>query len=155
MGELKYFLGMQVIQEDGKVWIGQPSYTENILKKFGMENCKAVATPADPNSKLTQADSDNVPYNQFEYQSVVGSLLYLSSVSRPDIAFAVSNVARYSSNPTKEHWVALKRILRYLKGTVNYGILFTCNVESECVGFSDADWAGDVNDRKSTSGYLF
>ncbi|XP_067034756.1 uncharacterized protein [Acropora muricata] len=120
-----------------------------------MENCRPVATPADPNSKLTQAGSDNVPYDQFEYQSVVGSLLYLSSVSRPDITFAVSNVARYSSNPTKEHWLALKRILRYLKGTVNYGILFSCNVESECVGFSDADWAGDVNDRKSTSGYLF
>ena len=110
MGELKYFLGKQVIQEDGKVWIGQPSYTENILKKFGMENCKPVATPADPNSKLTQADSENVP-NQFEYQSVIGSSRYLSSVSRPDIAFAVSNVARYSSNPTKEHWVALKRML--------------------------------------------
>ncbi|KAK3719576.1 hypothetical protein QZH41_006798 [Actinostola sp. cb2023] len=115
MGELKYFLGVQVIQEDGKVWIGQPTYTENILKKFGMENCKPVSTPVDPNFKLTKAGADNVPHNQSDYQSVVGSLLYLSSVSRPDIAFAVSNVARYSSNPTNEHWAAVKRILRYLK----------------------------------------
>ncbi|KAK3725314.1 hypothetical protein QZH41_002591 [Actinostola sp. cb2023] len=131
MGELKYFLGVQVIQEDGKVWIGQPTYTENILKKFGMENCKPVSTPVDPNFKLTKAGADNVPHNQSDYQSVVGSLLYLSSVSRPDIAFAVSNVARYSSNPTNEHWAAVKRILRYLKGTVNYGLLFTSDVDSE------------------------
>lgn len=155
MGELKYFLGIQVIQEDGKVWIGQPTYTENILKKFGMEDCKPVSTPVDANSKLTNADADNVPHNQSDYQSAVGSLLYLSSATRPDIAFAVSNVARYCSNPTSEHWTAVKRILRYLKGTVNYGVFFTNEMESECVGFSDADWAGDVNDRKSTSGYLF
>ena len=86
MGQLKYFLGVQVIQEDGKVWIGQPTYTENILNKFGMENCKPVSNSVDGNSKLTNADANNLPHNQSDYQSAVGSLLYLSSVTRPDIA---------------------------------------------------------------------
>ena len=77
MGELKYFLVVQVIKEGGKVWIGQPTYTENILNKFGMKNCKPVSTPVDANSKLTNADANNLPHNQSDYQSAVGSLLYL------------------------------------------------------------------------------
>ncbi|KAK3732471.1 hypothetical protein QZH41_003774 [Actinostola sp. cb2023] len=159
MGELKYFLGVQVIQEDGKVWIGQPTYTENILKKFGMENCKPVSTPVDPNFKLTKAGADNVPHNQSDYQSVVGSLLYLSSVSRPDIAFAVSNVARYSSNPTNEHWAAVKRILRYLKGTVNYGLLFTSDVDSDffvtALEMGENRFDGDEMKPRSDELYVF
>ena len=155
MGELKYILGIQVIQEDGKVWIGQSTYTENILKKSGMENCKPVETPVDLNSKLVKATKDSELSNKEEYQSAVGSLLYLSSATRPDITFAVNNVAKFTANPTKEHWIAVKRIFRYLKGTVNYGLLYSENASPDCVGFSDADWAGDLNDRKSTSGYTF
>ena len=89
------------------------------------------------------------------YQSAVGSLQYLSTMTRPDISFAVSNVAKFCSKPSKEHWVAVKRIMRYLKGTLNYGLLYKKNKLNTCVGYSDADWAGDVNDRKSTSGYIF
>ncbi len=155
MGELKYILGLQVIHENGKIWIGQPTYTESILKKFGMENCKTLETPVDPSSKLVKATEDSELFNKEEYQSAVGSLLYLSSATRPDITFAVNNVAKFSANPTKEHWTAVKRIFRYLRGTVNYGLLYTENGSPDCVGFSDADWAGDLNDRKSTSGYTF
>lgn len=78
---------------------------------------------------------------------------YLSSTTRPDIAFAVSNVAKFSANPTKEHWSAVKRILR--KGTPDYGLQFSADCSSTCIGFSDADWAGDASDRKSASGYTF
>ena len=155
MGELKYILGLQVIQEDGKVWIGQPTYTASIIKKYGMENCKPVETPVDLSSKLVSAMEDSELFNKEEYQSAVGSLLYLSSATRPDITFAVNNVAKFSANPTNEHWTAVKRIFRYLKGTVNYGLLYSENASPDCVGFSDADWAGDLNDRKSTSGYTF
>jgi hypothetical protein len=88
-----------------------------------------------------------------EYQSAVGSLLYLST--RPDIVYAVSNIARFSSEPTKQHWTAVKRILRYLNGTQNFGLLYKKTENTEIVGFSDADLAGDLNDRKSTSGYIF
>ncbi len=81
--------------------------------------------------------------------------MYLSVSTRPDITYAVGNLARYTSKPTKAHWTALKRVLRYLKGTIHYGILYAQNESTICVGYSDSDWAGDVNDRKSTSGYLF
>ncbi len=87
-------------------------------------------------------------FNKEEYQSAVGSLLFLSSATRPDVTFAVNNVAKFLANPTKEHWTAVKRILRYLLGTVNYGSLYTENASPDCVGFSDADWAGDLNDER-------
>ena len=81
--------------------------------------------------------------------------MYLSICTRPNIAYAVSYLARFSSKPNKSHWTAAKRVLRYLKGTADHGIVFTKSESDECVGFSDADWAGDQQDRKSTSGYLF
>ena len=90
MVELKYILGLQVIQENGKVWIGQPTYTENFLKKFGMESCKTLETPVDSSSRLVKASEDSELFNKEEYQSAVGSLLYLSSATRPDITLQIS-----------------------------------------------------------------
>ena len=81
--------------------------------------------------------------------------MYLAVSTRSDIAFAVNNLARFSSNPQKERWTALKRILRYLKGTTNIGILYKQDGSDKCIGYSDVDWAGDTSDRKSTSGYMF
>ena len=89
------------------------------------------------------------------YQSAVGSLLYLSTKTRPDIADAVGNVARFCSKPSVQHWKAVKRILRYLRGSVNYGLMYSQNQNNVAVGYSDADWAGDLDNRKSTSGYIF
>ena len=157
MGKLHHFLGMTVVQDEEQksVWIGQPAYTENLLKKFGMHDCKPVSTPMDIGSKLVIATDEDVCVDQQLYQSAIGSLMYLSVSSRPDITYAVGNLARFSSKPTKEHWTALKRVLRYLKGTMKHGILYSQKGSGECVGYSDADWAGDINDRKSTSGYVF
>ena len=149
MGTLNYFVGMQVIQESGKVFIGQPTYTEKVLRKFGIDNAKPVDTPVDPSSKLVKAADESELHNQAEYQSDVGSLLYLSSATRLDITFAVNNVAKFSENPTKEHRTTLKRIFRYLKGIVNYSLQYSSDASEECVGFCDADWAGDTNDQKS------
>ena len=139
----------------GSVWIGQCAYTESLLNKLGMEDCKPVSTPVDISSKLAHATDEDDSIDQQRYQSAIGSLMYLSVSTRPDISYAVSSLARFSSKPTKEHWTALKRLLRYLKGTTKYGILYTKGGASKCIGFSDADWAGDINDRKSTSGYVF
>ena len=148
---------MKVIQDETarKVCFGQQAYTEKLLKRFGMEKANPVATPVDTSNKLVKATESEECVDQQEYQSAVGSLLYLAVATRPDIAFAVSNVTKFSAQPTKQHWVAVKRILRYLKGTADYGLVFTHNAPGECVGYSDADWGGDLNDRKSTSGYLF
>lgn len=154
IGVLNYSLGMQVIQKSGKVWIGQPTFAEKVFSKFGMDNARPVDTPVDPNSKLIKAVDESELHSQLEYQSAVGSLLYLSSATRPDITFAVTNVAKFSQKPTKEHWSAVKRIFRYLKGTVNYNPQYSRDAREECVGFCDADWAGDTNDRLSVE-WLF
>ena len=157
MGELHHFLGMKVVQdqETGNVWIGQKSYLENILRSFGMENCKAIHTPVDASTKLMKAVDNDTDVDQKLYQSAVGSLLYLSLATRPDITFAVSNVAKFCAKPSKQHWTAVKRIFRYLKGTQHYGLLYKKGNSDNCLGFSDADWGGDLDDWKSTSGYVF
>ena len=154
MGELKYFLGVKVVrQENGSIWIGQPSYTKAVLHKFNMHDSKPVATPVEIGTKLVKATDKDKLSDQEIYQSAVGCLLYLSTKTRPDIAYAVSNVAKFTAKPTAEHWTAVKRIMRYLKGTITCGLLYKNS--TELVGYSDADWAGDLNDRKSTSGYVF
>lgn len=153
LGEVKSFLGIQVHQTTDEIWIGQPAYTRSVLEKFGMCNSKPVATPVDSSTRLTYECGEKC--DQQLYQAVVGTLLYLSVWTRPDIGYAVSSVAKFCADPRKEHWVAVKRILRYLKGTTNFGLSYTRSDNSGCVGFSDSDWAGDSNDRKSTSGYLF
>ena len=157
LGKLHHFLGMKIVQNDatGDVWMGQPAYIERVLKKYGMQDAKSVSTPVDLGTKLAKfADGDEI-FDHSVYQSAIGSLLYLSTGTRPDIAFAVSNVAKFSSNPGTKHWKAVKRILRYLKGTAGLGLLYLATNTDELHGYSDSDWAGDLDDRKSTSGYLF
>ncbi len=157
LGELNYFLGVQVIQDhtDGKVWIGQSTFTESVLRKYGMEEAKSIKTPVNVNSKLVKASEESESADQGLYQSAVGSLLYLSSRTRPDI---VNSAACFCSNPTKEHWTAVKRIFRYLRGTTQFGllhVLYAKGESSDLIGYSDADWAGDCNVYKSTTGYMF
>ncbi len=157
LGELHFFLGVKIIQdrERGIIWLGQPSYTDNILQQFGMENSKPRRTPLDPSQKLVKGDENSVLFDQEVYQAAVGRLLYLSTRTRPDIAFAVSTIAKFTSRPTEEHWKAIKHLMRYIAGTRDFGLLFNTSESSDCVGFSDSDFAGDPDDRKSTSGYLF
>ena len=123
-----------------------------MLDKFGMDQAKPVSTPVDASAKLVQTSEDEETIDQVKYQSAVGSLLYLSMWTRRDITYAVGNAAKFCSNPSKEHWTAVKRIMRYLKGTIDYGLCYDRSSPGECVGYFDADWAGDLNDRKSTSG---
>lgn len=155
LGRLHYFLGMKVIQEGRIVWIGQPNYTKKVAERFGLQDAKPVSTPIEPGAKLVKAKDKQNLVDQWMYQSAVGSLLYLSVATRPDITYAVCKVARFSAEPDKSHWAAVKRIIRYLVGTAEFGLLYRKGVQEECVGYSDADWGGDLDDRRSTSGYLF
>ena len=134
--------------------VRQPAYTENLLKRLGMQNSKPTHTPVAVSSKLQLATNQGEPVNQTEYQSAIGTLMYLVVSTRLDIAFAVNNLACFSSNPQKEHWTALKRTLRHLKGTTNIGILYKQHGSDKCIGYSDTGWAGGTLDRKSTSGYI-
>ena len=130
--------------EVGKIWIGQPSYAQNVLEKSGLENCKPAASPVDTGTKLLKATENSELFDTILYQSAVGMLLYLSGWTRPDIMFTVSNVAKSCSMPTKKHWVAVERILRHLKGTINYGLMYS-KTDKTIIGYSDAEWAGDEN----------
>ena len=114
MGNLHHFLGVRIEQiRAGEIWIGQPTYTLAILKKFGMEDSKSAATPVEAGRKLVKVSADCELVNIEMYQSAVGSLLYLSTKTRPDIAYAVGKVARFCSKPSVQHWKAVKRIQRY------------------------------------------
>jgi hypothetical protein len=151
MGDVQKLLGMEVHRlADGSIFINQPRYIEKLLKRFGMEGCKPADTPM--SLKIAGSDKD---FDQVIYQSLTGGLTWPSLCTRPDISFAVGYLARWNSRPTEAHHTAQKRVLRYLKGTKYHGILFRAYPETRLVGFSDADWAGDTADRKSTSGNCF
>ena len=125
-----------------------------MLGKFGLEDANTVSTPADCNVKLIKDDHVSKPANQAEYQSMVGSLLYIAMGTRPDIAQAVGVVSKFCSNPTEAHKTAVKRIFRYLKKTMNLALKY-CKDEKQVTGFSDADWGSDLDDRRSTCGNVF
>ena len=140
LGELHYFLGVKIIQDHkkGVIWLGQPSYTNSILQQFRMDDSKQRRTPLDPSQKLVKGDENSELFDQEVYQSAVGRLLYLSTRTRPDIAFAVSTLAKFTSRPTEAHWTAVKHLLRYIAGTREFGLLFTMSDSSDCTGFSDS-----------------
>ena len=127
MGKLHHFLGMKIVQDENSedIWIGQPAYISKILHKFGMQDCKPVSTPVDPGAKLTKSSNTEDSHDRQRSQSAIGALLYLSVSTRPDITYSVGTLAKLSSNPTKQHWTALKRVMQYLKGTANYGIVYS------------------------------
>ena len=126
-----------------------------MIAQFNMQNAKTCKTPVNSSLKLSKGNEKSTYVDQELYQSAVGKLLYVSNRTRPDIAFAVSAVAKFTAKPTDQHRKAVKHILRYIAGTTNFGLQFTRSGSADCTGFSDADWAGDIDDRKSMSGYIF
>ena len=157
LGKLHYCLGITIEQDEDHKWlmIHQRHYIRSILEKYGMTDAKTVSTPADLSVKLEKIDSNSKAVDQTMYQSMVGSLLYAAIATRPDIAQAVGVVSKYNSNPTEAHLTAVKRVLRYLKGTMDLAIQYQPSEQPELVGYSDADWAGDLDDRHSTTGNIF
>ena len=123
-----------------------------MLKRFDYFDIKSITSPFDSSVHLTRNTGN--PVSQKSYSQQIGSLMYLANRNRPDIAFAVGRLSRYISNPNEEHWEALKRIFRYLKGTINYTLTYT-GFPSVLEGYSDANWITDSQDVKSTSGYVF
>ncbi|GMI64368.1 cysteine-rich RLK (RECEPTOR-like protein kinase) 8 [Hibiscus trionum] len=153
IGEMSYFLGVGVKKMEDGIFISQKKYAEQIVSKFRIKDCKPVATPAETSMKLS-IDSTREPVNPTLFKSVVGSLRHLA-ITRPYITYDVWLVSRFMENPKQDHWIAAKRILRYVKGTLDHGLFYKHSQNSKLVGYSDSDYGGDINDRKSTSGYLF
>lgn len=152
--DVSCFLGLEILQNaNGSIFVHQSAYAEKVLRKFNMQNCERVCTPSDANQNLhdfTESSASNYPYRE-----LVGSLMYLAVGTRPDIAHAVGVASRFLDKPMIVHERAAKRILKYLKGSLNFGILFSNSKINELGAYSDADFAGDVETRKSTSGYAF
>ncbi|KAL9252631.1 Retrovirus-related Pol polyprotein from transposon RE2-like protein [Drosera capensis] len=150
MGELKYFLGLQVQQRKQGIFINQSKYLKNTIKKYGLDNASHMKTPMSTSIKI-EKDKLGKKINQTMYRGIIGSLLYLTA-GRPDIKYAVCVCARYQSDPKESHYIVVKRILRYLKGTPNLGIWYPRESDFTLTGYSDADFAGCTVDRKCTSG---
>ena len=150
MGELKYFLGLQVDQRINGIFICQSKYLKELLKKYTMEDSASARTPSSTAAKLGACDS-YVKVDVSSYRGMIGSLLYLTS-SRPDIMYATFLCARFQADPRDIHLIVVKRILRYLKGTPNLGIWYPRDFGFNLLGYTDSDYVGSVVDRKSTSG---
>lgn len=154
LGPLKCFLGIKIDRNVKGMFLSQPIYVDKLLQKFGMENCHPIKTPMENNP--TKDLEGRCIIEEKPYRELIGCLMHLMLTSRPDISAAVNFYSRYQSNATLAQWNGLKRVLRYLKGTADYGLFYAKNQEKNnpLVAYADSDWAGDT-DRKSTSGFMF
>ncbi|GJX21240.1 retrovirus-related pol polyprotein from transposon TNT 1-94 [Tanacetum coccineum] len=150
MGELNFFLGLQIKQMEDGIFFNQSKYIKEMLKKFGLEDSKPMKTPMSSDTKLTK-DEECESVDSTKYRGMIGSLLYLTA-SRPDIMFSVCLCARFQEAPKTSHLEAVKRIFRYIKGTTHLGLWYPKGTGIETVVYADSDHAGDYVDRKSTSG---
>ena len=155
-------IGIEIFRDrsQGLLGLSQKTYINKILERFNMEKCSAGVVPIQkgdkfnamqcPKNELEREQMRNIPY-----ASVVGSLMYAQTCTRPDISFAVGMLGMYQSNPDLDHWKAAKKIMRYLQGTKNHMLTYKRSDHLKVIGYSDSDFAGCVDTRKSTFGYLF
>jgi hypothetical protein len=155
LGLLSFYLGVEVKQGDRAITLGQAAYARKLLEKAGMTSCNPCHTPMEPRLKLSTRSS-TAEVDPTMYRSLVGSLRYLVH-TRPDISFAVGYVSRFREKPQQEHLAAVKHLLRYIAGTMEFGIVYSkCSgSNNKLVGYSDSDFGGDIDDRKSTTGVMF
>jgi hypothetical protein len=148
IGELTYFLGMQVKQTSEGIFISQAKYAKDLVKRFGLDGKSHARTPMSTNLKIS-ADLTSKQVDPILYRSMIDNLLYLTA-SWPNIAFSVGVCAWFQANPKESHLTVVKHIIKYVNATVNYDICFSRETNLVLAGYSDADWAVNANDRKST-----
>ena len=154
LGDLHFFLGIEVKRnQEGGLHLSQEKYATDLLSKAGLQGCKPSPTPLSSSEQLSLAESVPLsPEDGTKYMSLVGALQYLT-LTRPDISFEVNKVCQFLHAPTSTHWTAAKRILRYVKNTLSVGLTFTKANSTLISAFSDSDWAGCLDDRRSTGGF--
>lgn len=150
MGKLKWFLGIEFNISKDCITMDQSSYLKNILNRFEMQDCKPVKTPGE--KLIFDENSDIFPSNV--YKSAVGSMIYAMVATRPDLSYIVTKLSQFNNNPTEDHWKAVKRVLRYLKYTIDSKLYFRKCDRLSIIGYCDSDWASS-EDRRSTTGYCF
>ncbi|CAL1390263.1 unnamed protein product [Linum trigynum] len=153
LGELKQFLGFEVEKREDGLFLSRRRYAIVLLEKFGLQECKPTTTPMEANVKLNSQEGKDLE-DVTMYRQLVGSLIYLT-LTRPDISYAVGVVSCFMQNPKKVHLEIIKRVLRYVKGTIDHGIIYKKGVECKLKGYCDDDYAGDLDTRRSTTRYLF
>lgn len=159
-GDMGYYIGLEVYQDQhsGLTFLHQHRYIQHTLQRFGMADSYSVSTPADPNVTLSLVpdESETTELLSVPYKEAIGCLMFISLLTRPDITYAVNNAAKFCEKPRTIHWTAVKRILRYLKGTLDFGIVYQrTSTTPKLTGFCDADYGGDIDTRRSRSGYVF
>ncbi|KAL0641288.1 hypothetical protein Bca4012_103020 [Brassica carinata] len=155
LGEMKYFLGIEICRSKEGLFMSQRKYTLDLLKGAGAYGGKTARMPMEDGYKVPREGEieDSKPYQDPKlYRKLVGKLIYLT-ITRPDICFAVNQVSQHMQVSKEHHWRMVERILMYLNGSPDQGVWMGCNGSSEVVGYCDADWAGDRTDRRSTTGY--
>lgn len=160
IGTAHHALGIRITKTDTVVALDQESYVEAIFSRFNMTNCKPVNTPMNVSEKLTKAMcpatvEETEAMKNIPYREAVGCLMYLAQSTRPDICYAVNVLSRFNSSPAVSHWNAVKQLMRYLRGTSQYRLVYHRDGNSSIQGFTDADWTADHDDRKSITGYVF
>ena len=156
LGKVRLFCGLEITRDRSArtITIGQEHYCSAILERFGLENARPVSTPMSASLQLAKLETPTVDIHK--YQSMLGSLMYAATGTRPDIAFTVNTLAQHATAPGEPHLHAVKRVFQYLAGTCGYKLAFNGHAnDSLLVGYVDADWAGDANTRRSVSGYVF
>ena len=152
MGEAKVILGVKITRMGNSIILSQEHYVEKILKRFGHLDAKLVSTPYDANTHLVKNRGD--PVGQANYAQIIGNLMHLMNFARSDIAYAVCRLSRYTYNPNNDHWNVLARLMKYLRGNMNYGILYS-GFPAMLERFNDANWISYLDEIKSTSSYVF
>jgi hypothetical protein len=154
LGEADVILNINLLrqEENGGVTLVQSHYVKKVLSRFRFSDCAPAPTPYDPSVILRK--NHRILRDELRYSQIIGSLMYLASATRPDISFVVIKLGRFVSNPEDTHWSALERVLRYLKGTMSYGIHFT-RYPRVLDGYCDANWISDADELYATSGYAF
>ncbi|XP_032790482.2 secreted RxLR effector protein 161-like [Daphnia magna] len=156
-GPVDHFVGLEISRDrrKGLIHIFQQAYVKKILARFRMGDCKPRSIPADPCSHLEKQFSTSETQD-YPYREAIGPLMFAAICTRLDISYAVCQVAKYSSKPSHVHWEGVKRIFAYLKGTISLGISYLRGVkDGVLLAFSDSDFAGDADDRRSTTGNIF
>jgi histone deacetylase 1/2 len=153
LGDLHFFLGIEVKKFSQGIGLTQEKYALDLINRVGLKNCKSLPTPLSTSENLSLIEGELLgPQDGTRYRSIVGALQYLT-LTRPDIAFSVNKVCQFLHAPTTVHWSAVKIILRYISGTVSLGLTFRRSSSTLVSAFSDADWAGCVDDRRSTGAF--
>jgi histone deacetylase 1/2 len=153
LGDLHFFLGIEVKKTHTGLLLTQEKYAADLLAKVGMKDCTTSPTPLSSTEKLSLTEGSPLgPDDSTKYRSIVDALQYLT-LTRHDISFSVNKFCQYLHAPTTAHWTAAKRILRYVQGTIQVGMTFQKSSSSLLSAFSDADWAGCLDDRRSTGGF--